>query len=131
MFIIDKKKDWKHLKITNDSNNLLTLFSTHSMMTLGNFLLNQRKNAGTPIVIFGVRKNHENISCPEMYTQEMKASLLMVYLAYDNSDNRLTHHSHYQQFTMATWPKIVSLSVKIRFILFRSKYCVVARVNIN
>lgn len=28
-----------------------TLFSTHSTITLGNFLLSQRKNAGTPMAV--------------------------------------------------------------------------------
>lgn len=44
MFIIGQK-----VEILICEMKLLTLFSTHSMITLGYFLLNQRKNAGTPM----------------------------------------------------------------------------------
>lgn len=38
-------------KMLLSNHSILTLFSTHSIITLGYFLLNQRKNAGTPILL--------------------------------------------------------------------------------
>lgn len=97
MFISDKKIIYFPLE-----TKLLTLFSTHSIITLGYFLLNQRKNAGTPMLICQFRCESQNFKIIKIIPWDIETAqdwsfTLILYWHIMSSPVIIKCHSHYKK----------------------------------